>query len=177
VSNQVLGGVELLDIITVSGAAVQSVSFGAAGDGTEARALDGDADGEYIIVSKIKNVNSGNLTQFNLQPNGVSIGQQTQCSISLEPGRRVSRLEIALTLAQWAYVNTELLAARGLVYRHTFSECVEGDEDGTNYKQVLSTGNWDEDATNITSLVIHCNEGAFIGEGSEFHLYRRGLWL
>ena len=75
VQADVVGGLEFLDQITVD-VATDTVTFGASGDGDFQRALDGETDGEYILVSRI--IKDGTLRRYDIRLNGATTDQETR---------------------------------------------------------------------------------------------------
>jgi len=176
VSEPEFGGIELLDTISVSGSSVQSVVFGAGGDGAQGRALDGDADGEYILICNMRHTAPGFATYFGIRPNGLVTNQSGNMSTIVNAGHvlagplafmGIGRIESAGVKSQ---LRVEIMAAAGRA-RLAHSQGI------TPVTSCYGFGIWSDTSTKITSLVVHCEEGAFIDAGSEFQLFRRGVWL
>jgi len=70
----VVGALEFMDIIEV-GSDTTSVTFGASGDGSYQRALDGDVDEEYVLSFSFPV--PGSIVAWDIRPNGVSTNQAT----------------------------------------------------------------------------------------------------
>ena len=170
-------GTEYLDRIVVTGSAVQSVTFGTGGDGELGRALDGDVDEHYFLVSRIFNAAAPSNGEFTIRPNAASTGLSGQ-KLTSNGGTAPSSQDIA---SSWPIgnftseefgVTAEVFAKSGLIRRGTASGSAgySGSGDPTIH---LYAGTWDDNATNITSLQIYATSGVHIGVGSEFILYRR----
>jgi len=173
VQANVVGGLEFIDYVKVTGSAVQTVTFGAAGDGIFQRILDGDVDEEYVLVSKI--IKDGTLRTYVLRPNGATTlvdSEMIQVSAGTVTGNTNADMRILNTSYDEAYIETKLLAKTG-INRMMISEASINNPGGADgFKQSVA-GVWAESVTNIDSLEVHCTSGAFINVDSEFTLYRR----
>ena len=175
VQANVIGGLEFVDRIVVGGSAVQTVAFGTGGDGDFQRALDGDVDEEYILVSMIRKEDT--LHEYTLRPNGQSTNTRTE-TLSISAGSTAgstssSDLRILNTSFTEAYIETKLQAKTGnsrlMISMASINDLGQGVD---AFKQDHS-GVWEESVTNLTSLEVHCPDGAFIDPGSTFSLFRR----
>jgi hypothetical protein len=174
-----VSGLEYMDRITV-GSPVSSVTFGAAGDGIESRALDGDVDGVYELqVYWPKPV----LTLHNLEifPNGVD-PVSTATWDRLLYGSVVTSSGFGWAIAVLGTVGSgtgaEVSGLARIQARTGQKRTLEfigtsstiGGSDLAGALQTSST--WHEDSTNITSLEI-INPSADLPAGTELVLYRR----
>jgi len=173
VQANVIGGLEYMDQIVV-GASAASVTFGATGDGALLRALDGDADEQYVVVGRI--VKPGNTANdITLQPNAITANQMSVrrnlTSAGLFQGTNATLL-ISDATAQFGYFKASLDAKTGQP-RHWLSDSINT-EPGvatTDLKDHHCGGKWDDTSTNITSLVVAI-AGTTFEPGSVFTLYR-----
>lgn len=172
VQAEVVGGLEFMDKIVVTGATVASVTFGEGGDGIYQRALDGDVDEEYVILGRV--FKSGISRQYTLQPNGISTNQayeRIQVSGASVTGQANTGLRLAEASFDEFTINASLSAKTGMA-RMGQSMMVANNTPSTDVFFQQHGIAWNETATNITSLVIDCN-ATDIEAGSEFTLYRR----
>lgn len=173
VQADVVGGLEFIDSIDVA-VAVQSVSFGAAGDGVFQRALDGDVDEEYVLVSDIV---APATNEYYLRPNGVVPSASHQTRRVLGDGASAS----SDTKTEWflgsvgsfdhVISHAEVLAKTGR--SRTFTTRGGAFDIPLNTAPVFGFGQWDDVSTVIESLEIRSSAAAGIGVGSRFRLYRR----
>jgi len=192
-AHSAIGGIELLDIITLS-SDVQDVTFGAGGDGVHGTALDGDVDDTYILVSRFPPEFSDSEYYFEMRPNGISTNQASRNLNATGTGyaqlgqpASMRLLEVAGAHIRTAQSRAEISAKTGSMRTmRTRSSFLRNFGGLTMF--FSNDGWWTDTTTNITSLVIHSHgiggslggEGAagdFIKSGSEFKLYRRGVWL
>jgi hypothetical protein len=174
VQADVVGGLEFMDIITVA-APTASVSFGVSGDGAFSRALDGDVDQTYVLVSRVSKTST--MTTADMKPNGIGTNQVSRRVTMESSTATFPRLVIAQPGATGFESGTTEFDAVSGRQRSFHSEAslqaadvpTEGNQYGRTY-----TGTWNDTATNITSLEIATNDAsAGIDAGSEFVLYRR----
>ena len=167
------GGLEFMDSIEVTSDQT-TVTFGAGGDGRFGRALDGDVDKDYFLVSTLKNSNAPSISLYIFRPNGLETNVATESTQTSGGGVQafaVSRLELMNTTFDDIYATTYISAVSGRT-RMFDTHCLGSNPGAVDVFRKDQAGVWDEDSTNITSLDIHCSTGAFIGAGSTFVLYR-----
>lgn len=161
----------LIDSITVTGSAVTTVTFGPGGDGVNNPTLDGDNDGDYVIIGNILGVPSNST--YRMEPNSIQTNQESVFIFgngASRSGGGDSNLMVWRSSAstQTGYFEAYFTPTTGQV-RHLIS--------GTSIKESTTAadtrwiaGIWDETATNVTSLEIHGPTNG-IGVGSTFSLY------
>lgn len=167
-------GLEYMDSIEVTGAAVQTVTFGIGGDGALARVLDGDVDEEYVLTGTIKN-NGGAPCTIELRPNGISTGQETErvvASNAVISGTTTTTLQLFSTSEEEGTFEASFHAKTGVERGH-FSRYVTHDTGATGVAYVTLGGGWDDNSTQVTTLDLRAAGGTHIGIGSKFFLYRR----
>ena len=159
---------------TVSGAAVQSVTFSG---------LNGDSDRFYLLKIKLKKGTSSN-TSYYLRPNSVTTNLSSQTFAvyrgndgtggqSNGPDSTIYLGGTSWTSAVWdfnMYISAEKTVPRLFNIRHD-----KWANNGVGYTQLAAsfiTGRWNETTTNMTSLQIYASVASGIAVGSEFHLYK-----
>ena len=184
VQANIVGGMEFMDEIEVTGSAVTSVTFGAAGSGKFLRALDGDVDEEYVIVSNIVTAGVASAAHFNLRPNGLApSGDQESSGVAQVSGASpVGFDNLFLSIAS---INTSSFGTGTVSTFETSFTAKTGQkrafksvggvyEPGNgDTRTVTSGGGWDDSTTKITSLEIIADQTANINVGSKFRLFRR----
>jgi hypothetical protein len=177
VQANVIGGLEYMDTIEV-GSDQTSVSFGASGDGVLQRALDGEVDGEYVLVYHFTDPEA--LSAMELRPNGLDPAVATDfLATRVWDDAAGSQGSAALSTWQFTGLNTgyeesgELHiqnAATGLKRSFTSQTGMSND---TELFNASVSGFWDDVATVISTLEIHASVASSIKVGSKFVLYRR----
>ena len=174
VQADVVGGLEFMDIIEVT-AAQTSVRFGASGDGAFQRALDGDADQEYICRYRIVSSEVSNA-DFVLQPNGVSTNQDSDYLSTSATGGTLPELRMGGGVASTDQEYHGEFSIHAKSGRDRSYYCRE-----VNFNSLTNTvalgrhhhGVWGDDAAVITALDIVGSAALSIGPGSTFELFRR----
>ena len=178
VQANVVGGLELMDIIDVT-VATDTVSFGAAGDGAFQRALDGDVDEEYFCSYYMPGDHGGTTYQWVMQPNGVSTAQQCAIDYSGASAGKITATNLQLAdgfVARDTRGTFTLFAKTGRARYYDSTSIVTAPGGGAaEMHQSRNAGTWDEQVTNITSIVIAHTDGAvnYILPGAQFALWRR----
>jgi hypothetical protein len=166
---QTPGAATPVDIITVASNAQQK-TFGSSGDGASLYAVNGDTDGFYRIVGKI--INPAGATTYTIKFNN-AVGSETE-SLTMNVGAVVANpataniqicestgsLEIAFFANIWAGPDPQMFAWGG--HSRSTAGSVAAGFFGGSYN----------DATNLTSIVIHASTATGIGAGSWFRLYK-----
>jgi hypothetical protein len=161
---------------TVSGAAVQSVTFSG---------LNGDSDRFYLLKIKLKKGTSSN-TSYYLRPNSVTTNLSSQMFAvyrandgtggqSNGPDSTIYIGGTSWASGTWdfnAYISAEKTVPRLFNIRHD-KWANNGTGAGQTQLAMSSiTGRWNETTTNMTSLQIYASVASGIAVGSEFHLYK-----
>jgi hypothetical protein len=167
-----VGGLEFIDRITVAGSAAASVTFGAGGDGALGRALDGDIDEHYVLISNWKNSDTPTTRGLNIRPNGVSTAQKSRKISNGTPTDEGAIMRISETAWDVAHGVSEIVAKTGRI-RTISTQIISVQDSALDVAVQGMSGAWNEEVTNITSLEIITPAGSFIGVDSEFTLYRR----
>lgn len=171
----VIGGLEFLDRIEVTGSAEQTVTFSSAGDGETLHDINGDIDERYFIKCRI--VRGAGSVIYTLRPNGLATNQR-HSDIRSDTGGTVTaettttmRLGGSSAFDRFFY-DVELEARTG--FQRTMFYTATATVDGASATTRTRTGSalWDDTATNITSIDIHADVASGIGIGSVFELYR-----
>jgi hypothetical protein len=176
VQADVVGGLEFMDIIEVAAPAT-NVDFGATGDGAFQRALDGDADYEYVIVGRWV-LPDATSTFMTFMPNASPIDAQstviTGAGAAAPTGAAITQLRVATPAADEDYVTfkIEFDGATGYPRGYRCHSAGFNTVDTTTRTEVIG-GGWDDNSTNITSLRLSSAAGSAIAAGSRFTLYRR----
>jgi len=176
VQANVIGGLEFMDIIEV-GAPTNLLTFGAGGDGTFQRALDGDVDQTYVIDYRLANTGTSNIS---LRPNGVITNQE---------GARWtggSSLAYFTTLVicdptgagdeEEGSIEFNAARVRGGIAQPRTYRSLSGlwDTTSSNVLPRGCSGRWNETASNITSMEIAVEGGGNeIAAGSYAILWRK----
>lgn len=168
------GGLEYMDTIRVT-SAVASVTFSSAGDGDVKRALDGNVDGEYVMVFRAATSAAATL---NIRPNGATTNQESIRVTHQSSSERFATMAFEKTGEAPDIVMGQLyLDARttiaGVAQRRLYRSysCNFDDSAGDSFGRGF-WGSWNETSTNITSIVVAPSTGN-ISAGSEFVLFRR----
>ena len=178
VQANVIGGLEFMDEIVVASAG-QDFSFGAAGDGLFQRALDGDADDEYVIIGDVVK-GTATLQDLSIEPNGLTTNQLSTQARFINASATPSVSQAAYLIA--ANTGTSFAAGTVIHFEATLRAKTGqgrgfvssfGADDGADSLAGHSGGSWDESATVLTSLGIHSQDAGGIDAGSRFCLYRR----
>jgi hypothetical protein len=166
-----IGGLEYMDTIAVTGD-VQTVTFGAGGDGLLQRALDGDVDEHYVLISNWKNADTPTTRGLNIRPNGISTDQKSRKTSNGTPTDEGAIMRIAETAWDVAHGVSEIVAKTGKI-RTISTQIISVQDSALDVAVQAMSGAWNEEVTNITSLDIITPAGVFIEAGSDFTLYRR----
>jgi len=164
--------IEVKDITT----AATSVTFSG---------LDGDADGEYMLLYRIRKIPAtASIAFYTMRPNGISINQDTIRRAHSTSGANITSIFNDLRIADGGF--TAGVQQVGVLYLDA--------KTGTEARQFLSdlnlfagavplingalrrdiySGLWQDTTTNITSLDIVANFTNGIGIGSQFCLYKK----
>lgn len=174
VQAEVTGGLEFLDLIVV-GSATSSVTFGASGDGVFKRALDGDVDGEYVLVHRTRATST--ISTVDLRPNGITSNQVSRRVTHQNSTVTYPRLVIAQVPSgdlEGGELSFNAKTGEMRTYRsHNYLQTEDPATEGGQFIRSWA-GTWDETATNITSLVIASDDASNgLDVGSEYVLYRR----
>ena len=172
VQANVVGGLEFMDTIDVT-VATASVSFGASGDGAFQRALDGDVDNEYVLVTHWKNVNQPTTTELLLRPNGLTTNQDGNKVTNGVVVSVPSVMPIATTAFDEAHFSTNIKATTGGLRSMAGTGTTVDLNGGLDTATQQYSGVWSDISINITSLEVITPLGSHIGVGSTFSLYRR----
>ncbi|MBW2691000.1 MAG: hypothetical protein JRE57_00020 [Deltaproteobacteria bacterium] len=171
VQADVIGGLEFLDSIEVSGA-VTSVSFGTGGDGIFGRALDGDSDHEYVLSYYLPDAAVG-VADVVVRPNGLSTNQESARHFG-------GTTEGASTGASWllGVINTGTIHAGSVEIqaetgRQRIFHGTELLRNSTQRWSIQNSATWTDTAANIESLDIVSTVASGIAVGAQFHLWRR----
>ena len=175
VQADVVGGLEFMDIITVT-ADQTSVSFGAAGDGAFQRALDGDVDEEYVIAGTILRGSASGMF-YELRPNGVSTNQKTM-RVSSSGSTPFGTNQATLTMAQGTAAigvphGIETIFRSRTGQNRTFRSHSDVCVDSTTIEGLWYSGGWADTVTVVNSLEILATVAGGIGSGTRLILYRR----
>lgn len=160
------GGLTLVEQKNITSAAQDSTFSG----------LDGDNDGIYYLIGRIKNA-SGSTCAYTLQPNGISTNQASIRQFAHNSGGgvdqtsnlRLAETETGVTIAgSWNFnplkVQNSVALQRFYWGQYTgFSATVVNGQ---------VSGRWNETSTNVTSLVVHADNSNCIGDGSTLGLYK-----
>jgi len=177
VQAEVVGGLEFVDIIEVTGAAVQDVDFGTGGDGVLGRALDGDVDQTYFIEFILPA--TGLTPDITLQPNSASTLQASgrHAAGASHVIQTSSDLRIAgLTANRYAHGTVEFYAeTTGEVRGYQVRSIIDDADPPTTTDLHIDDfgGFWGDKTTNVTSLRIHSSVASGIAVGARFILWRR----
>lgn len=174
----VIGGLEFLDRIEVTGSDVTSVTFSSSGDGDRQHDINGDVDEEYFCRFKIIKGGATNPI-IDLEPNGSSSDLEIQyttasggtLNTSSQPTLRLS----GPNSSSEEYHGTFRFRAKSGSPRHYSAESVMVDTSAFNVDfSTFSGGAWNPSpsSTNVTSLDIVASVASGIGVGSTFELYR-----
>jgi len=176
----VTGGLEFIDEIEVAGSAVTTITFGSGGNGKFQRALDGDADEEYVIVGEL--VKAAAATNYTLEPNGITANQ------------RIEQAGGTGTSVSGAASSNLLLAGPGGSFANgtvsSFEVCLRASTGGSSVRRFVGAyackelgvndvrsavigGGWEDNTTSITTLDITADQAGGIDVGSVVRLYRR----
>jgi len=158
------GSLVFVDSKTVTGAATGSVVF---------TGLDGDTDTRYMLEAYIVNDDQPTTRTFTLRPNGLTTNQDSQ-KLATGGASVTGSDEVELTIADfsspnlWAIIDIMPVTGqrRAVIARGSALDAVP---DNTAH---FYTGNWNETATNITSLEINEAASSAIGVGSFFRLFK-----
>ena len=178
VQADVVGGLEFMDIIDVT-VATDTVSFGASGDGAFQRALDGDVDEEYFCSFYMPGDHGGTTLAWVMQPNGVSTQQQCAIDYSGASAGKTTAANLQLAdgfVARDARGTLTLFAETGRRRFYDSTSIVTAPGGGSGeLHQSRNAGTWDDEVTNITSIVFAHTDGAldYILPGAQFILWRR----
>jgi hypothetical protein len=171
------GSRKLVDIIEV-GAATQSVSFGAGGDGNLGTALNGDEDGLYLIEGLwVKGVAA--TTFIRLEPNGLGTDQEIT-RVAWENGISQGSAQAAdldLAVVDTSFTIGAVIAFSALFYAKsgTFRPLRSQQfavDTGIQSSLTFSAGGWTDTASVVTSLDIVADQAGGIDANSVFRLYK-----
>lgn len=147
--------------------------------------LDGNTDEIYIVIGHMLN-SSGSAALYSLKPNNVTTNQT--CGTNVWGGFATSSTPtiweiagsntITADNATWVWFRAEIYAkdnANSVATKRHFNSTAHY----TNAGAILgesATGQWNETSTNLTSLVVFCNQANGIGDGSVLELWKmRGV--
>lgn len=178
----VTGGLEFMDEIIVTGAAVQTVQFGPSGDGDFLRTLDGDTDEEYLVVGNI--IKGAAAASYSLQPNGSSANQEVARIETIDGAAPSADTQTALILADPGSLgdaNETVVTFEATLFAKTGAQrgfrSLQGGGDltgGVTGSLVgINAGILNDLSTNIVSLDIVGSVASAIGVGSRIRLFRR----
>jgi len=169
----------LMDRIVVSGAAVQSVTFGPGGDGDVNPTLDGE---HYVIKGALVPGATMAVADFlEIRPNGTSLagvganGHAAWSNLGAPAALAAEQLFRA-TGQRWigpVHFDWEMVALPGI--RKTWnSESWQNARGSVLHEKHFVAGTWEDTATAITSFVIQGSapDVSDIGVGSVFTLYK-----
>jgi hypothetical protein len=178
VQANVIGGLEFMDIIDVT-IATNEVSFGAAGDGAFLRALDGDLDEEYFCSYYMPGDHAGSTMHWVVRPNGATTSQQSAADYSGATSGKITTSTFMLGdqfVARDCRGTFTLFAKTGRARYFVSDNVVTAPGGGAGeMHQSRNAGTWDEQVTNIESLVFAHTDGAgdYILPGAQLILWRR----
>jgi hypothetical protein len=149
--------------------------------------LDGDSDRLYLLKGKLKKGGgaTGTAYYYYLRPNAAttnlscqtfSVYQQNNAASGQSNGPDASNIQLAGT--SWATGYWDFIvhmSAERSVARMFNIKADKWADNGSGITQASITrvsGRWNETSTNLTSLVLYCNQSNGFGVGSEFHLYK-----
>ena len=152
----------------VVGADAQDVTFSS---------LDGDADGEYLLVWFIKKAGAASTTTYTLEPNSLATNQKTitqNADGTSNATSTTTTIRIAVLGATadtsaggHTFINATTVTAPGGA---RFFQTLEMSQDGAQSGRHV--GWWTDVSTNLTSLNIHASLAAGIADNSTFSLYK-----
>ena len=152
-----ISGLEYMDTIDVT-IATDTVTFGAGGDGVLQRALDGDVDEEYFCSYYMPGDHGGTTLQWVMRPNGVSTAQQCAIDYSGGSSGKITATNLQLAdgfVARDTRGTFTLFAKTGRARYYDSTSIVTAPGGGAaEMHQSRNAGTWDEQVTNITSIVF-----------------------
>jgi len=173
-----VGGLEYMDTIEVTGAPAVSVTFGAGGDGSLGRALDGDVDEIYELLYYWP---KPNLTTQNLEihPNGTDVGSSSGFDRHVSTGTadngsgwvfcRIGTAGAGTGVQTNGYATIFAKTGKQRALVGSYSANAVG---GSALVGAAMHAGWYDDSTPITSLKI-INEADNLPVGTRLVLYRR----
>lgn len=178
------GALEYVDSIFIIGVDSSGVSFGAGGDGVNGTALDGDADGMYLIRSLWKS-NPAAASMVYLEPNGIAwstAGMQTRWTeqttltyYGTNAGMALHRTTSAsdvMSHGESSFIAKRSVAPTRMLYGR---EAIEQNNIWPTMATRIFSAGWMDNATLITTLGIVPGAALGLKAGSEFHLYKQSM--
>lgn len=155
------GSISLIQTKTVSGGAVQDVTFDTP--------LDGNTDKIYIIDGYVISGNNAVDADLTLQPNSLATNQT--CNLTSGTASNLLLANIANgNVTKYAHFSVKFWAETGRLRTcaiHGGSHGTNGDNDN-----FVGNGTWTDTAANITNFRFHSANATGIGNGSIFSIYR-----
>jgi hypothetical protein len=160
----------------VTGANVQSITFSG---------LDGDSDRLYLLKGKLIKGGGANGTVYNytLRPNNQTTNIAWQQFFPYRDSSGANGIAVSTDTTVYLGGSSYATADWNLVIHICAEKSVprlfniRSDRYTTNstvvqYGLGRYSARWNETSTNLTSLVIYCDQAGGIGVGSDFHLYK-----
>ena len=178
VQADVVGGLEFMDRIVITGSAKQTRTFGSGGDGIYQRALDGDVDERYVLITDHIN-GAGGVSGVDVRPNGTVLDNTNAETQAFSINNGV--ISAGVQGANWYNVinsanehcssRIEINAKTGINRTILFQGQVSA-TGSTDNIFVHLMGMWSDTTTPITSLVLQGTAASAMGVGSVYTLYR-----
>jgi len=154
---------------------VSAVTVTTATDTITFSGLDGDADGQYQIIARITN-DAASAVAYTLRPNNTTSDQRGKNNFftTVTDGANSTTLMNFADIEAGFSADIDLrfnpaTGAPRTGYDHTVGAWTSSGLQTIGFQYFFV---WDEDTTNITSIILHANDAVGFGVGSKIKLYK-----